>query len=300
MTIKTVVLLGADGKLGPEILHALLRHSFIVTVLKRATSRSPDTYPSDVKVARVADDFPEAELLSILQGQDAVVVSTMGLQVEVQERIANAAERAGVSRFIPPDFGSCDSASPATQALVPLYKHKSEMRNHLQALAERSNGAFTWTALVPGHFFDWKPQFLHIFLKEKRADVLDDGETRFSVSTLERIGEATARILIKEEETKNKTVYVQSFCVSQNQILAAYERQTGGKWKVRRYDSNKWRDEHKAKADAGDLDAVEECVWYLGTVDANWESRDTFAMNLLGLEDQNLDEVVEMVVKRFG
>lgn len=299
MAIKTVGFLGADSKLGSGILHALLRHNFIVTVLKRASSKSPDTYPAEVKVTRVGDEFAESELESILKGLDAVVVSIKGSKVDVQMRVANAAVRAGVKRFIPADFGSCDSASPKTQELVPLYKRKTEMRNHLEALAEGSNGAFSWTALVPGHFFDWELQFLHIFLKERRADVLDDGEMRFSVSTLGRIGEATARILVKQEETKNKTLYVQSFCVSQNQVLAAFEKHTGSKWEVQRHDSDKWRDEHKAKADAGDLDAIEECVWYLGTVDANWEGRDTFAMKMLNLEDENLDEVVGRVVKEL-
>lgn len=300
MPIHTVAFLGADSKLGDAILSALLQNKFAVTVLKRASSKSPDNYPPSVTVTRIADDFPEGDVATALSGQDAVVVSVNGSLVDLQKRIANAAVKAGVKRFIPADFGSCDSASPMTQELVPLYKRKTEVREYLQTLVKQSSGDFSWTALVPGHFFDWQLEFLHIFLKEQRADILDDGETKFSVSTLERIGEATAQILARadEDDTRNKTLYVQSFCVSQKQIIAAYEKATDSKWKVQKYNADEWRDEYKKNADAGDKAAIEECVWYLGTVDANWEGRETFAMNLLGLQNEDLESVVQAVVKK--
>lgn len=300
MSVRTVTFLGADSKLGDAILAALLRHNFAITILKRSSSKSSDDYPASVAVTRITDDFIEDDLVTALKGQDAVVVSVNGSLVDLQKRIANAALKAGVKRFIPADFGSCDSASPVTQELVPLYKRKTEVREHLQSLAQQSNDSFSWTALVPGHFFDWQLEFLHIFLKEKRADILDDGETKFSVSTLERIGEATAQILARADDdgTRNQTLYVQSFCVSQQQIIAAYEKATDAKWNVQRYEADKWRDEYKKKADAGETSAVEECVWYLGTVDANWEGRQTFAMDLLGLKNEDLEEVVRKVVQR--
>lgn len=300
MAIKTVAFLGADSKLGDAILSALLKHDFSVTVLKRSSSKSPDNYPESVKVIRVSDDFAEDEVIRVLKGQDAVILSISGSLVDLQKRIADAAVKAGVKRFIPADFGSCDSASPMTQELVPLYKRKTEVREHLQSLVANGAGSFTWTALVPGHFFDWKLEFLHVYLKERRVDILDEGRTSFSVSTLSRIGEATAKILVKadEESTRNKTVYVQSFCVSQQQVLSAYEKATGAKWQVTAHDSDKFRDDHKKKADDGDKDAIEELVWYLGTVDANWEGRETFAMKALGLENESLDGVVQEIVNR--
>jgi hypothetical protein len=38
-------------------------------------------------------------------------------------------------------------------------------------------------------------------------------------------------------------------------------------------------------------------VWLLGAIEGNWEERDEFAMNLLGLENENLDEAASKVVK---
>ena len=296
MSITNVTLLGADGKLGPAILHALLSHSFQVTVLKRTSSKSTDIYPSSVRVFKVPDDFSVDAVADNLRGQDAVVVTIKGSQTDLQYKLAQACIKAGVKRFIPADFGSCDSSSPMTQALVPLYKRKTELREHLMQFANE-NSAFTWTSLVCGHFFDWNPEFLHVWVKEKRAEILDDGEAKWSASTLSRIGEATASILKNSDATENQMVYVQSFCVSQKQVVKAFERATGSEWRVDRLDSGEYEREEKAKADGGDLDAVEHLVWLLGTVDANWEGKEGFAMERLGLKNEDLEAVVERLVQ---
>lgn len=297
MSIKRVALLGADGKLGPAIMHSLLASGLQVTVLKRESSKSKDSYPSGVQVTRVPDDFAVEKVTEVLRGQDGVVVTIKGSQIEIQQQIAQACVEAGVKRFIPADFGSCDSSSQRTKDLVPLYKRKTELREHLMKLAEQNSG-FTWTSIVPGHFFDWETEFLHIWVKERKAEILDDGETKFSASTLSRIGEATANVFSNLEATKNKMIFVQSFCVTQNQVIKAYERATNSTWNVEKVDSKTYEAQEKAKADDGDLESVENLVWILGTEDANWEKKDTFAMNSLGLEDEDLDSVVKAVVAR--
>lgn len=100
MAIKTVALLGADGKLGPAVLNELLAASFAVTVLKRQGSKQPDNYPSGVKVARVPDDMDDIDALAkVLTGQDALVVTIKGSQTEVQDKLARAAVKAGVKRM---------------------------------------------------------------------------------------------------------------------------------------------------------------------------------------------------------
>lgn len=297
MSIKKVALLGADGKLGPAVLHALITIGFQVTVLKRASSKARDSYPDGVQVAKIQDDFAVDAVTEALRTQDAVVVTIKGSQVDVQRKVAQACVKAGVRRFIPADFGSCDSSSSWTQSLVPLYKRKTELRQYLTEVAKDSP-TFSWTSLVCGHFFDWSPEFLHIWVKEKTIDILNDGEAKWSASTLSRIGEATAGILLNLEATENQMIYVQSFCVSQNQVLKAFERATGSPWKTNKLDSKQYENQEKEKADNGDLDAVENLVWILGALDANWEKRDTFAMSTLGLENEDLDAVVRRVVQK--
>lgn len=94
MSIKSVVLLGADGKIGPAIYSALKESGFDITVLKRKSSKSKSTYP---KEATVSDEFGVEELVEVLKGHDAVIVTPRG--TELGKRIADAAVRAGIKRL---------------------------------------------------------------------------------------------------------------------------------------------------------------------------------------------------------
>lgn len=93
--IKTVALLGADGNLGPSVYKALLAHNFDVTVLKRASSRSKSKHPRTITIP---DVFPHDELVSALQGIDAVVVTIRGNDPTLQKKLADASVQAGVKR----------------------------------------------------------------------------------------------------------------------------------------------------------------------------------------------------------
>jgi len=296
MSIKNVCLLGANGNVGPMVLDALVKDGFNVTVLKRSTSKSPTDYPASVKVASVDDSFAVADLVPIFRGQDAVVVTIKGTQVDIQKRLADAAVQAGVQRFIPADFGSCDSSSPHAQDCVPLFANKTELRSYLTQLAEGNEG-FTWSSIVCGHFFDWDTAFLHIWPKEKRADVVKAGDLKASYSTLARVGEATSRILQRPDETANRVLFIQSFCVTQVEIVKAFEKASGSEYEVAWLDADSYEREQKAKRDEGDAAAIENLVWLLGAIEGNWEERDEFAMGLLGLGNEDLDGAVEKVVK---
>jgi hypothetical protein len=296
MSIKNVCLLGANGNVGPMVLHALVKDGFNVTVLKRASSKSSSDYPSGVKVAEVDDAFAVDDLVPIFKGQDAVVVTIKGTQVDIQKRLADASVKAGVKRFIPADFGSCDSSSPHAQECVPLFANKTELRSYLTELTKK-NESFTWSSIVCGHFFDWDTAFLHLWPKEKRADIVKDGDLKTSYSTLARVGEATSRILQRPDETANKVLFVQSFCVTQPEIVKAFEKASGSKYDVAWLDAVSYEREQKAKRDEGDKEAIENLVWLLGAIEGNWEERDEFAMELLGLKNEDLDGAAEKVVK---
>ena len=296
MSIKNVCLLGANGNVGPMVLHALVKDGFNVTVLKRSSSKSSSGYPSGVKVAEVDDAFAVDDLVPIFNGQDAVVVTIKGTQVDIQKRLADASVKAGVKRFIPADFGSCDSSSPHAQDCVPLFVNKTELRSYLTELTKK-NESFTWSSIVCGHFFDWDTAFLHLWPKEKRADIVKDGDLKTSYSTLARVGEATSRILQRPVETANKVLFIQSFCVTQPEIVKAFEKASGSKYEVAWLDADAYERGQKAKRDEGDKDALENLVWLLGAIEGNWEERDEFAMGLLGLGNEDLDEAAAKVVK---
>ncbi|KAJ9621703.1 hypothetical protein H2203_007192 [Taxawa tesnikishii (nom. ined.)] len=226
MPLTKVTLVGANGKLGPHILsHLLSAGNFSVTVLSRQSSSS--TYPSSVSHKHVSDEFPEEELAQALKGQDAVIVATGGSLADLQIRIADAAAKAGVTRFIPADFGSCDSSSERALRLVPLYVAKKRVRDHL--IERAAEGGLSWTSLVCGHFFDYGlgGELLAFDVRGREARIFDGGDVRWSTTTLDTIALATVRILQKEAETKNRMLYIQSFCITQNELLRECERVTG-------------------------------------------------------------------------
>jgi len=300
MTIRNVTLIGANGHLGPSILTALLSTpTFTITILTRTSSPSHYNH-SLVTVKRLSDSFPASELEAALKGQDAVIVSTAGTNDDLQIRIADAAVKVGVSRFVPADFGSCDSESVRALELVPLYKAKKRVREYLQRLAEGSAGGFGWTSLVCGHFFDYglRGGLLHFDVRGRRVRVFDGGDVRASFSTLERVGEAVVRVLEREGETEGRVLFVQSFCVSQNQVLEVLERVVGAEFEVEHVHADSYMEEQKRKLAEGDEGATERLVGALGVVDADWTGKEGFAMELLGLEDEDLEEVVRKAIGR--
>ncbi|CAN8105062.1 unnamed protein product [Discula destructiva] len=298
MSIVNVTLVGATGDLGKYILDALVKDgSFAVTALQRASSKSTPAHLDKIRILTISEDLLHDELTERLRGQDALIVCYRAKDAAAQIKFGKAAAAAGVKRLIPADFGSCDSNGERERELVKLFDRKVQVRESLQALAQEHEG-FTWTSLVNGHFFDWglRENFLHFNMQTRKADIIDDGNMKSSQATLPQIAKAVVRILQKPEETKNRMLFIQSFCVSQNEVLRSLEKAMGVKWETVRYDSEDFITEKKARVDKGDMEASEDLVFVLGAINGNWEQRPDFAMDLLGLADEDLDEVVQKVV----
>ena len=148
--IGNVIIIGAGGRLGPNILSAFdADPHFTVSILARKSSKS--TFPSHIKVHRIGDDYPEAELLEAFKGQDAVVSTIATANVVQQKAIVDSAIKAGVKRFVPSEFGS-DTLNQKAVAILPQYfKGKVETVEYLK---EKEKEGLTWTAFVTGPFFE--------------------------------------------------------------------------------------------------------------------------------------------------
>jgi nucleoside-diphosphate-sugar epimerase len=299
---KSVCLVGANGNVGGPMLSALKADgNFEITVLRRSNSSSFHLSQSGVKEAVGSPELSLDELTEALMGQDVVIASFPLKDVNQHLRLVEAAFRAGVRRFVPADFGSCDAASPWAQETLKLYRDKTLVREKLEELAASSassGGQFTWTAIICGHFFDFglRSGLLHFDLDTKTAQTLDGGNVKASTSTLRRVAEATVRALRKPQDTANHALYVQSFCLTQMELLAALEKATGSKWKTEDLESMSFLAKEKAKVDAGDRAAIEEVVYVIGTLEADWTTKEDFAMDLLGLKDEDLDQVLAEIV----
>lgn len=137
---------------------------------------------------------------------------------------------------------------------------------------------------------------LKFHVKERKAHILDGGHVKFSASNLPFVGKAVVRVLEKPDETENKLLYVHSLHVTQLQVLAALEKATGEKFERIEEKSEEELSKVRPKMLDGDHEAREEVVAIWGVVAADWSERETFANELLGLQEDDLDETVRSVV----
>ncbi|KAF4990482.1 hypothetical protein FDECE_14366 [Fusarium decemcellulare] len=146
--IKNVVVVGAYGNVGPHIITALLESGFTVTALTHSVSGKP--LPQRVRV--VETDYSLTSLQSAFKGQDAVICTLGHAVLEKQLEIIEAAEKAGVRRFVPSEFGV-----PKTANDVPGYKAVLGKKQKVADLLEEKsaeNPRFTWSSFINGPFLN--------------------------------------------------------------------------------------------------------------------------------------------------
>ena len=149
-SIKNVIFVGAGGHLGPSILAVFdADPQFTVSVLARQSSKS--VFPSHIKVHRVADNYPEVELLQAFKGQDAIVSTIATAEAFKQQAIIDAAIKAGVKRFVPSEFGSDTLIDKAVAILPQYFEGKTKTVEYLKS---KEKDGLTWTAFVTGPFFE--------------------------------------------------------------------------------------------------------------------------------------------------
>ncbi|KAK1760058.1 isoflavone reductase [Echria macrotheca] len=300
MAIKTVAVVGATGNVGLPTVHALLAASFSVVAITRPTS-NPTTLPPNVPIRR-ADLTSLASLTEAFKDIDAVVVTIATAEVSNQRVLADAALAAGVKRFIPSEFGhSLARLIETKSSLATILMGKANTASYLRELAEKNEG-FSWTGIATSPFFDWgldHAVFGFDFPKRK-VSIVDSGDERVSVSSMRFVGEAVARVLLNEEETKNKEVEVVEFTVSQNEILKIFEEEIGEKWSVahvRGADLEKSGNEKLAGGNIGGafLDLLQS--WNLSDGGDHAVKEDELANGMLGLKGRSVREVMKEYIK---
>ncbi|MCJ1325040.1 hypothetical protein MMC10_001702 [Thelotrema lepadinum] len=301
MTIQRVVLVGAGGGLGPHILSALLESGFDVTALTRKSSTS--TIPSGVRVATVSDSYPYAELVPIFQGQDAVILSIAATALAVQTNIVDAAVQARVQRFIPCEFGIGDVRGETLEH--PVFRGKHDVRMYLQS---KESTGMSWTGVSCGAFLDSR-LYLGVWrfdVEKREAAILDSGDKKWAASTWRTIATATVGALKHLEETKNRFVWVRSFFISQNELLAELEKATGAKWSTQRVQSGPFIEENRkllkekggnAAVLEGENTAALNLIWTEAVGVEDWEKTHGLDNDLLEVPREDFSKVIARAVK---
>lgn len=142
--------------------------------------------------------------------------------------------------------------------------------------------------------------YIGIDVQNQQATLYNDGIVPFSTTTLSTTGLAVKNALLIPEQTANKYLYINSFTVSQAQLLSAFEKATGKKWEVKYADVEEDKKEGLEKIAKGDLSGAAHLIRYINLNDGyggNYMQYKEGANELLSLPKESLDEVVARIVK---
>ena len=92
-------------------------------------------------------------------------------------------------------------------------------------------------------------------MKEGKAKITDSGDNKWSTTTQQQIGEGVAAVLKHDQQTANRYVVLESFLVSQNELVAALEKQ-GYKFEIENQNGQGLIQGATAGYDAGNIFAA--------------------------------------------
>ncbi|KAI1024959.1 hypothetical protein LB504_009858 [Fusarium proliferatum] len=225
-----VAILGATGETGTSILNALLDSTvpqYEITALVRQSSlEKPEALTLKEKGINVipADlSGPEDELARVLDGIDTVIsaISAAGLLMQIP--LINAAQAAGVKRFLP----CCFAPIMPPADILGLRDVKEQVINHVKKVK------LPYTIVDIGYWY----QLMLPRLPSGRIDyalpitlggIPGDGNTPCAFTDLPDIGRWVARI-IADPRTLNKMVFAYNTVLTMNQAYDLLEEASGEK-----------------------------------------------------------------------
>ncbi|KIV81056.1 hypothetical protein PV11_08508 [Exophiala sideris] len=298
MAVK-VAIAGGTGNLGPAIVNALLNANYHVTVLTRKGSNSASKLPKHANISVAEVDYSSVESLTEALKGHKVVVSTVGTELlGGQNPLIDAAIAAGVTRFLPSEFGS-NTPNPKSSQL-PVFQPKVATQKYLKEKAAE-NPNFSYTLVINGPFFDWGIKVGFVANPAKHAiTVYNGGDIPFSATNLDTIGQAVVGVIEHLDETKNRPVYIQSTATTQNQLIAYGKEKDGKDWDVTPKDTKQVYKESLAELQKGaDGNIGAAMVGFIFTsvfeegYGGNWS--DKTDNELLGLKEMSDNDVKAFV-----
>jgi nucleoside-diphosphate-sugar epimerase len=306
--IKTVTVLGASGNIGRPIVTELLSQgTFTVTAVIRSTSTA--TFPENVRV--IHSDYSLPSLTSAFQSQDAVISTIATLSIPTQLAAIDAMIAAGVKRFIPSEYG-VDTSGPDILTKLPPAKGKTDTIAYLRT----KESQISWTGMIVGAFQDWG-MVVGVQgwnLRAGKITVWDSGDQEWEGTNIGQIAKATVACLQagRYEATANQYVFVNSFTLTQNRVIAALEKVLGKKMEIERVASSEVAEKARRDLATGEIEKIGVGYYPKGAVGLiacqlynmdglnNYSKTKGLWNERLGLEEEDLEDTVRRVVAEIG
>lgn len=136
-------------------------------------------------------------------------------------------------------------------------------------------------------------------IPSKSATIFGDGNDVWSTTTLAIIGLAVKNAMIVPEKTANQYIFIDSFTVSQNQVLAALEKATNTAWTATHVDAEKEKAIGLEKMGMGNFSGAMSLIRYINCVAGHGGDFMTYekgAKALLELPKETLEEAIARVL----
>ncbi|KAI9861614.1 MAG: hypothetical protein M1813_005224 [Trichoglossum hirsutum] len=259
--IRNVIIVGASGNLGRPVLATLMSSNlFYISILTRPSTPRTNFPPS---LPIHVSDYTPSSLVAAFTHQDAVISLIAGSAVLEQKKMIDAAVQAGVKRFVVSEWGA-DTRNDRAREVVGRFAKKVDVVQYARSREGMGNGAFSWSAVVTGPWFDRSLRLglLGFSIPSHHALIHSTGSTQFTTTTLSTITTSLLYILTTFiSTTKNRYIYLSSFTTTQNEILEYLRRHKGDQaWTVERIESQEAIRRAKEKVDRGEPGAVRELV----------------------------------------
>ncbi|KAI3533045.1 hypothetical protein CSPX01_12994 [Colletotrichum filicis] len=293
-SLTRIAHIGAAGSLGTAVLKELVDAGLEVTVLSRTTGKLPTELSSKVK--EVAVDFSsKTAIADALKGQEAVVSTIGSAGLSLQETVIEGAIDAGVTRFIPSEFGS-DLQNPLARTL-PVFADKVKIEDLLEKRA--SETGLSYTFIYNNLFLDWGLNVGFIAdVAGKKATIYNGGSFPISVTRLSTVGKAVVGVLRNPDATKNQTVRIHDGKLTKREIVEAAQGVTGADgWAI----SEENTADVQAKSDKALSEGIfDEWVWlgYIIRASQTEEAKpgyESVQNDLLGLKEHSTEEMKALV-----
>ncbi|KAF2847546.1 isoflavone reductase family protein-like protein CipA [Plenodomus tracheiphilus IPT5] len=291
-TITNVAIAGATGTLGSILLDSIVKASrFNVTVIAR---KDVHPLPNGV-IVKVVDTNSVSLIADALRGQDAFIDASSGPDPTLPGRFIEAAAAAGVYRMIPSEFTSDVQHAEARSPLV--FHGKNGAFQQLQKLA--SDHKITYTTISNGAFLDWnlRTGFINIDIFGKKVQYMNDGNLAFPWTKLQSVATAVVNVLMRPQETENRSFYISSVLKSQKQMVELAKDVLGKDgWEETSQNMNDRLKSATADMMAGKVDMVvigDMIRWSTQIPQPRWEQQDD--NKLLGVKPMSDDEVRKLI-----
>ncbi|KAK3698387.1 hypothetical protein LTR37_016957 [Vermiconidia calcicola] len=309
---SNVLIFGATGTVGKHIARSIVESGDFARI---GIFTSPDTVQNrpgtldglrDRGVEVIAGDITaHQDVEQAFNGFDTVVSCLGRTVLHTQLQMVELADRHhDVKRFFPSEYGTDIEYGPDS-AGEPPHQQKLKVR---AALRDVKDLEYTYVVTGPyadadgGLFLGAAPvdkEATGTFdVKRKRAVLLGDGNGKISLTTMRDVGELVVAALKHPEASRNRALKVNSFTATPKEIVAEFEKQTGGEaWDVSYTSLEQLKEMEKEAHANGDPRAGPLTLRRIWTEGGTlYDRRDN---ELIGMEDKmtSLQGAIEQAVR---